>query len=39
MSRANGLVVIPEDTKGVNKGEVVQVIMLDWNEEVSLLQD
>jgi molybdopterin molybdotransferase len=39
MSRANGLVVIPEDTKGVNKGEVVQVIMLDWNGEVSLLQD
>jgi molybdopterin molybdotransferase len=36
MSCANGLVVIPEDKKEVNKGEVVQVIMLDWNEEVSL---
>jgi molybdopterin molybdotransferase len=36
MSRANGLVIIPEDKKEVNKGEVVQAIMLDWNEEVSL---
>jgi molybdopterin molybdotransferase len=36
MSLANGLVIIPEDKKGVNKGEVVKVIMLDWNEEVSI---
>ena len=36
MSRANGLVIIPEDKKEINKGEVVQVIMLDWNEEVSI---
>lgn len=36
MSRANGLVIIPEDKKEVIKGEVVQAIMLDWNEEVSL---
>ncbi len=36
MSRANGLVIIPEDKKEVNRGEVVRVIMLDWNEEVSL---
>jgi molybdopterin molybdotransferase len=36
MSRANGLVIIPEDKKEVNEGEVVQAIMLDWNEEVSL---
>ncbi len=35
MSRANGLVVIPEDKTGVKKGEIVQAIMLDWNEEVS----
>ena len=27
---------IPEDKKEVNKGEAVQVIMLDWNEEVSI---
>jgi len=36
MNRANGLVIIPEDKKEVNKGEAVQVIMLDWNEEVSI---
>jgi molybdopterin molybdotransferase len=36
MSWANGLLVIPEDKKEVNKGEVVQVIMMDWNEEVNL---
>jgi molybdopterin molybdotransferase len=36
MSLANGLVLIPEDRKKVNKGEVVQVLMLDWNEEVNL---
>jgi molybdopterin molybdotransferase len=36
MSRANGLVLIPEDKKEVHKGELVQAIMLDWNEEVSL---
>lgn len=36
MSLANGLVIIPEDKKEVNKGEVVQVMMLDWNEEASI---
>ena len=36
MSLANGLVLIPEDKKEVNKGEVVQVMMLDWNEEASI---
>jgi len=36
MNRANGLVIIPEDKKEVNKGEAVQVIMLDWNEEVNI---
>jgi molybdopterin molybdotransferase len=35
MSQANGLIIIPEDKKQVNKGEVVQAIMLDWNEEVN----
>ena len=33
MSRANGLAVVPEDSAEVRKGETVQVIMLDWNEE------
>jgi len=36
MSLANGLVVIPEDKKEVKKGETVQAIMLDWNEEVGI---
>jgi molybdopterin molybdotransferase len=36
MSQANGLVIIPEDKKEVNKGEVLQAMMLDWNEEVSI---
>jgi len=34
MARANGLAVIPEDTREVRKGDVVQVQMLDWGEEV-----
>ncbi|MFC2012698.1 gephyrin-like molybdotransferase Glp [Chloroflexota bacterium] len=33
MSLANGLVVVPEDKAGVAKGDMVQVIMLDWSEE------
>ena len=36
MSQANGLVIIHEDQKEVNKGDIVQAIMLDWNEEVSI---
>jgi molybdopterin molybdotransferase len=36
MSLANGLVLIPEDKEMVNKGETVQVLMLDWNEEVNI---
>jgi len=36
MGLANSLVIIPEDRKEVRKGEVVQALMLDWNEEVSL---
>jgi molybdopterin molybdotransferase len=36
MSLANGLVIIPEETKKVKKGETVQAIMLDWNEEVNI---
>ena len=34
MSLANGLAIIPEDRAEVKKGEVVQVMMLDWNEEL-----
>jgi molybdopterin molybdotransferase len=36
MSLANGLIVIPEDRTKVNKGETVQALMLDWNEEVNM---
>jgi molybdopterin molybdotransferase len=35
MTLANGLVVVPEDNPGVEKGDSVSVIMLDWGEEVS----
>jgi len=34
MSLANGLVIVPEDKPGVEAGDVVQVMMLDWNEEM-----
>jgi molybdopterin molybdotransferase len=33
MSRANGLVIVPEDKKMVSAGEVATALMLDWNEE------
>ncbi len=36
MALANGLVLIPEERKKVNKGETVQALMLDWNEEVNI---
>ena len=36
MSRANGLAVCPEDLPKKDKGERVQILMLDWNEEVDL---
>ena len=34
MALANGLAIVPEDKPGVKKGDVVKVMMLDWNEEV-----
>lgn len=36
MSIANGLVLIPEENGGVKKGDTVQALMLDWNEEVNI---
>ena len=33
MTRANGLVIVPEDTNGVQEGDEVLVQMLDWREE------
>ncbi len=34
MTLANGLVIVPEDKAGVAAGDTVQVMMLDWNEEI-----
>ena len=36
MSQANGLVIVAEDKAVVKDGEMVPVMMLDWNEEVSI---
>ncbi len=35
MSLAKGLAIVPEDTARVNKGDYCQVIMLDWNEDMT----
>ncbi len=34
MSLANGLVIVPEDKAGVEPGDKVQVMMLDWSQEI-----
>ena len=34
MTLANGLVVVSEDKAHVAAGDMVQVMMLDWNEEI-----
>ncbi|MDH5696181.1 MAG: molybdopterin molybdotransferase MoeA [Dehalococcoidia bacterium] len=34
MALANGLAIVPEDKPGVKEGDLVKVMMLDWNEEV-----
>ena len=36
MSRANGLAICPEDLPKKDTGETVDIIMLDWNEEVEV---
>jgi len=33
MAKANGLAIIPENSKGVKVGDMVEVQMLDWGEE------
>ncbi len=33
MARANGLAVIPESSRGVKAGDIIEVQMLDWGEE------
>jgi len=34
MTLANGLVIVHEDKAGATAGDIVQVMMLDWNEEI-----
>ena len=34
ISLANGLVIVPEDTPVAEPGDVLQVMMLDWPEDV-----
>jgi molybdopterin molybdotransferase len=36
MALANGLVIVPEDKPGVKEGDLVQVMMLDWGEEIDI---
>jgi molybdopterin molybdotransferase len=36
MALANGLVIVPEDSPGVKRGDVVRVMMLDWGEEIDI---
>ena len=36
MSKANGLAICPDDEPSRNVGDKVNIIMLDWNEEVEL---
>ena len=36
MSRANGLAICPEGEPRKDAGDLVQIIMLDWNEEVQI---
>ncbi len=36
MSRANGLAICPDDETSRQAGDPVDIIMLDWNEEVDL---
>lgn len=33
MSLANGLAIVPEDVKQIGPGEMIKVMMLDWDEE------
>lgn len=34
MALANGLAIVPEDKAGVGPGDEVQVMMLDWDQEL-----
>jgi len=34
MSMANGLAIVPEDREKVKKGDILQVLMLDWSQDI-----
>lgn len=34
MAKANGLAVVPEEKSKVNKGDLLQVLMLDWCQDI-----
>jgi molybdopterin biosynthesis enzyme len=34
MTAANGLAIVPEDKAAARKGDRLQVMMLDWNQDV-----
>jgi len=36
MTKANGLAIVPENTKGVKAGDIVKVQMLNWSENLIL---
>jgi molybdopterin molybdotransferase len=34
MAMANGLAIVPEEKAQVNKGDILQVLMLDWSQDI-----
>jgi molybdopterin biosynthesis enzyme len=34
MVLANGLAIVPENRAQINKGDKIQVMMLDWNQDI-----
>jgi molybdopterin molybdotransferase len=34
MAMANGLAIVPEDNARVSKGDILQVLMLDWSQDI-----
>jgi molybdopterin molybdotransferase len=34
MALANGLAIVPEDQEQVKRGDLLQVMMLDWSQDI-----
>jgi molybdopterin biosynthesis enzyme len=34
MALANGLAIVPEDRTNIARGEKIQVMMLDWHQDI-----